>query len=111
MVTTNEKMTSQHQIQKVRGKSSGTNWKKWIANATNTVITNAAGRPATTWAFHDPFRHPTDRSNDAMATVITTTGNHPVVMEKLTTNSIGRDGDLTVQGTFRSGSNSHVAVW
>jgi hypothetical protein len=70
------------------GKSSGTNWKKWIANATNTVITNAAGRPATTWAFHDPFRHPTDRSNDAMATVITTTGNHPVVMEKLTTSSI-----------------------
>ena len=69
----------------------------------------AAGGP-TTWAFHDPFRHPTDRSNDVKATVITTTGNHPVEWEKSMTSSMGRDGDLAVQGTFRGGSNSHVAV-
>jgi hypothetical protein len=87
MATTNEKMTSQHRIFKVRGKSSGTKRKKWIANATNTVITNAVGRPATTWAFHDPSRHPTDRSNDVKTTVITTTGNDPVELEKLMTSS------------------------
>jgi hypothetical protein len=73
------------------------------------------GTPATCsgprhWAFHDPFRHPTDRSNDVKATVITATVNHPVVTEKLVTSSMGRDGDLAVQGTFRGGSNSHVAV-
>jgi len=46
----------------------------------------AAGGP-TTWAVHDPFRHPTDRSNDVKTTVITTTGNDPVELEKLMTSS------------------------
>jgi hypothetical protein len=73
----------------------------------------AAGGP-TTWAFHDPFRHPTDRSNDVKPTVITTSGNDPVELEKLMTSSKlngSCNGELTVESTFRGGSNSHVVVW
>ena len=54
-----------------------------MASAVSTVSTKLIGIPRGSCHFQAPSTHPTDRTTDTSATMITVNGNHPVMMLKL----------------------------